>query len=163
MEFDLEVFVKHFVKAGLLAALAIFAVTLCVSCSNPIEAFNKLEINTFLKNTTDQKVIITFTHYGTDYEYVVEAKSSLEIPDNIQYGLRQDPDGVGTVTFTFGDGTSYTHTCEADHPEALEHKDKYKFTPAENNILDQDIDDTGSWVKTSAGENNHYNMTYYIK
>lgn len=163
MEFDLEVFVKHFVKAGLLAALAIFAVTLCVSCSNPIEAFNKLEINTFLKNTTDQKVIITFTHYGTDYEYVVEAKSSLEIPDNIQYGLRQDPDGVGTVTFTFEDGTVVVHRCTLKDGSQTDHYKRYSFEPEENNIMDQDLDDTGSWEKTSAGENNKYNMTYYIK
>lgn len=154
---------RNIIKTALSLAFIAAATLLFVSCSNPTEALNKREYFSFLKNTTDQKVTITYTRFGSDKEFMVEANSTLEIPDTERWDLTNNPEDMGTVTFTFEDGTVVVHRCTLKDGSQTDHYKRYSFEPEENNIMDQNLDDTGSWEKTSAGENNKYNMTYYIK
>lgn len=145
------------------STFSILLMLLLTSCTNPLEAFNKLEYFSYLNNLSGKKVTIKRNTIVDEETYILEPGEVLEVPDTWRWSLTNNPETSGEVIFTFDDGTSYIHKCEYADPDAIDRDKKYKFIPAENNILDLDMSDVGSWKKKSLKETNKYRLDYYIK
>ncbi len=141
--------------------LFIIALLACclTSCKEIVnQVLDQYEGHSFVSNTTELDVVITYQLNDQPYVIEVKAGKQVEIPDDQRVSLTEHPDRVPAVTFTFSDGTTYVHQCESTittNGYCL-----YTFKPQRNNILCGEEHDGCAWVmKRIGGRTNSYTYT----
>lgn len=128
----------------IIATLFCLSVTSCNS--DILSLFSKVEYFSFIRNSTDKDVQISFSYGDKDVRWNIAAGEELEIYDIERWDLVTSPEVTGFVTFLYEDGRCISHAAQMI--QTGEDMYELQFTPAEHNILDN-----ASWTLSKMGGN----------
>lgn len=123
-----------------------------------MQGCHKREYHSFIHNESGKKVTVNYRYQTEPRSITINPDEMVEIPDIEQWSLTTTPED-DTVYFVYAD-TTIMHTCEkviADNGTG-----QLRFHPAENNILNDELDN-GSWILSDAHHENDMNKDYYIR
>lgn len=122
------------------------------------QACYKVVHRSFIHNESGQSVKVSYTLREEESVYYLAPHQSVEIPDIDHWDLTTRPE-LEVVYFDYADSTRVVHECNF-----ILHEDgtgEYVFSPAENNILLDNLDQS-SW-KMSHQPHNVIFYDYYIR
>ena len=123
-----------------------------------VQGCYKTQYRSFIHNECGQSVTVSYTLGDVVHRYTLAYHQVVEIPDIERWDLITSPE-QNVVRFEYADSTTVIHGCE--HQIYADGTGEYIYTPAENNILLDDLSHT-SW-KSSNHPHNEIFKDYYIR